>query len=49
MEKLAKIQVYREQAAKTYGKGIAEEMFGQDLDFLSTVLYLIDNPSPEEN
>lgn len=48
MEKLAKIQVYRQQAEKTWGKSIADEMFGTDLDFLSTVLYLIDNPSEPE-
>ncbi len=48
MEKLAKLQVYNEQARKTWGKEIAAEMFMTDLDFFSTVLYLIDNPIPEE-
>lgn len=48
MEKLAKVQVYRDAAKKTWGKAIADEMFQTDLDFLSTVLYLIDNPTESE-
>jgi hypothetical protein len=45
-EKLAKISVYRAEALKLYGRNIADEMFQTDLDFLSSVLYLIDNPEP---
>lgn len=48
MEKLVKVQVYRSEAQKTWGRAIADEMFHADLDFLSSVIYLIDNSTKED-
>lgn len=40
-EKLAKVSVYNQEARRMWGAHIAEEMFHEDLDFLSTLLRLI--------
>ena len=41
-EKLAKVQVYNYEALRTWGPGIASEMFQEDLDFLSSLLLLLE-------
>jgi len=41
-EKLAKISVYNTEARKLWGSGIASEMFAEDLDFLCTLLQLLE-------
>ena len=41
-EKLAKLYVYNETARKTWGSAVAADMFHEDLDFLSSLLQLLD-------
>ena len=41
-EKLVKLQFYNLQAEKTFGKSIAADMFHQDLDYLGSLLLLLE-------
>lgn len=49
MEKIAKLQTYRNTAEKTWGQAIAQEMYVVDLDFYGSLLgFLIDPNDPEK-
>ena len=41
-EKLIKLTFYNDLAIKTWGKHIAADMFHEDLDYLSSILFLLE-------
>lgn len=47
-EKLIKLQLYNNEAIKTFGPSIAKEMFLSDLDYLTSILVYIGTDEKEK-